>query len=129
VRSILAAWARGDFSSSDWADEDIEFVIAEGPAPGRWHGLAGLSEGFRGLVNAWDDYRVEGVDYLELDGERVLVSIRPTGRGKSSGLELGQTLTIAANLFEVTDGKVTRLVLYFDRDRALAEVEQGDSAD
>ncbi|MGH2994302.1 MAG: hypothetical protein ACRDL1_12310 [Solirubrobacterales bacterium] len=42
------------------------------------------------------------------------------GRGKTSGLELGRMPTRGANLFHVRGGKVTRLVLYWDRVRALA---------
>jgi hypothetical protein len=125
VQSIFAEWERGDFTSSDWADDEIEFVIADGPAPGSWRGRRGLSDGFRGLVNAWEGYRVEAVDYLELDHERVLVFLRPAGRGRTSGLDLGQTRTTQANLFHLGHGKVTRLVLYLDRERALDELGLG----
>jgi hypothetical protein len=67
VRSIYAAWDRGDYSSTEWAHPEIEYVIADGPSPGSWTGPAGIAEGARG-------------------------------------------------------GKVTRLVLYWNCERALAEV-------
>jgi hypothetical protein len=61
VRSIHAAWDRGDYSSVEWAHPEIEFVIADGTQPGR-------------------------------------------------------------NVFHLRDGKVTRLVIYHERDRALADL-------
>jgi hypothetical protein len=44
------------------------------------------------------------------------------GSGKTSGLDLGQVRTEVAALFHVCDGKVTRLVLYWDRERAFADL-------
>jgi hypothetical protein len=39
VRSIYAHWERGDFSSAEWADAEIEYVFADGLAPGIRRGL------------------------------------------------------------------------------------------
>ena len=122
VRSIYAAWERGDFSSAEWAHPEIEFVIADGPSPGSWTGPAGLAEGVRSLVSAWEALRVEADEYRELDGERVLVLSYFSARGKKSGLELGQMRTKGAELFHVRGGKVTRFVVYYDRERALADL-------
>ena len=121
VRSIFAAWERGDFSSAEWAHPEIEFSIADGPAPGSWRGLAEMATGWREFLNAWEDFHADGVDeYRELDGERVLALQRFSVRGKTSGLDLRQMR--GANLFEVRQGKVKRLVLYWDRERALADL-------
>ena len=38
VRSIVANWERGDWSSDSWIDPEIEYVIAGGPQPGTWKG-------------------------------------------------------------------------------------------
>lgn len=54
-----------------------------------------------------------------LDDERVLVLMHFSRRGKTSGPEVGDTRTKGANSFQLQGGKVTRLVLWWDRDRAL----------
>ena len=45
-----------------------------------------------------------------------------SGRGKTSGLELEQMQAQGAGLFHVRGGKVTRLVVYFDAERAFADL-------
>ena len=87
VRSIYAAWERGDFSSAEWAHPEIEYVQVEGPEPGVWTGLAGMAEGTRDFLSTWKEFRIEADEYRELDGERVLVLQRHSGRGKTSGVE------------------------------------------
>jgi ketosteroid isomerase-like protein len=129
VRSIHAAWERGDYSSAEWAHPEIELVFADGPSPGSWAGLAGLEEGWRGWLSAWDDIRVVVEEYREVDGERVLVLFHFSGRGKTSGLELGQMRTRAASLYHVTGGKVTRQVIYWHGERALADLGLAPEAD
>ena len=119
VRSICASWERGDFSSADWAHGDIEYVIADGPTPGSWTGLAGLVEGWRNWLNAFEDFRAEAVEYRELDEERVLVLTDFAGHGRTSGVDIGQTQSRGANLFHIRGGKVTRLVTYLDHAEAL----------
>jgi ketosteroid isomerase-like protein len=123
VRSIYADWERGDFSSGAWAHPEIEFVFADGLAPGTRTGLAGMAEAMQEVLSTWERWSVKAEEYRALDGERVLVLVHQSGRGKTSGFEIGQMRTQrGANLFHVRDGKVTRLALYADRDRALADL-------
>jgi ketosteroid isomerase-like protein len=124
VRSIYADWERGDFSSSEWAHPEIEFVFADGPSRGTWTGLAGMAKTMQEYLSAWEQARADAAEYRELDNERVLVLAHLSGRGKVSGLEAGSLGGKEAFVFHMDDGKVTRLVYYFDRDRALADLGQ-----
>ena len=122
MRSISVAWEGGDFSSAEWADPTIEYVVADGPSPGRWTGLPGMAEATRTWLSAWEDVRIEVEEYREIDDERLLVLIQFRARGKTSGLDLSRMSTKSANLFHVRDGKVTKIVQYLSRDRALADL-------
>jgi ketosteroid isomerase-like protein len=119
VRSIAAAWERGSYGSVEWADPEIEFVIADGPEPGRSTGLTGLAPKLLEFQDAWQEYHSEAVEYRELDNERVLVLTYASGRAKASGVQIGQ---MRANVFHLRGGKVTRLVAYWDRERAFADL-------
>jgi ketosteroid isomerase-like protein len=122
VRSIYAAWERGDFSDVDWADPDIEYTGIDGLSPGTSRGVQGMGAGWREFVADWSDFRAEAEEYRELDDERVLVLHRFSGRGRTSGVEVGPTGAKGACLFYVADGQVTKLLLYSVRDRALADL-------
>ena len=122
VRSIFAAWARGDYHSAGWAHPRIELVAHDGPAPGSWTGVAAVAEAWRETLSAFEALRTVADEYRVLDDERVLVLMHFSGRGKTSGLEVGEIHTKGANLFQLEGGKVTRLVLWWDRDRALSDL-------
>ena len=135
VRSIYAAWESGDFSSADWADTAIEYVLVDGPQPGRWTGVAEMAAAWRSFAEVWGYYRVQADEYRELDDERVLVLIHSSVEGKISGTRASQARAEGANLFHIRDGRVRRLVVGFSREHVLADLgrlpedEAADSSD
>ncbi len=122
VRSIYEATARGDFSAAEWADPDIELDLVDGPSPGHWVGVAGLVEAFSSILSAWDRFRIEADEIRELDGERVLALDRYEGTAKSSGVQLADVQAQGATLFHVRHSKVTKIVIYWERETGLADL-------
>jgi ketosteroid isomerase-like protein len=119
VRSIYADWEEGDLSRVDWADPEIEYVVAEGPEAGVYSGLGEVARYVRGVLSDMADWRNAAEEYRELDDGRIFVVDRLTGRGRSTGL---QGEAVGARVFEISAGRVTKLVIYSDRDRALADL-------
>lgn len=81
-----------------------------------------MAEAWREFLSAWSEFHQEADEYLELDEERVLVFFSFSGRGKTSGVDLGQIRSKGAGLFHLHDGKVTRFVGYLDRELAVADL-------
>jgi ketosteroid isomerase-like protein len=122
VRSIYAAQKRGEPNPRAWAHPEIELVFADGPSPGSWTGVDRMVEGWRAYLDAWENYYSEPLEMRELDDVRVLVFDRVHGRAKASGVDLGEISPHSADVWHVRDGRVVRIVVYFDRERALADL-------
>jgi ketosteroid isomerase-like protein len=120
VRSIYAAWARGDYTASDWADPNIEFVWVGGLEDVEaWSGITAMAEGWRAILEPLDDWHAVPDEFRDLGDERVLVLVRGTGRGKASGVPIQHD---GATVFDFRGGKVTRITAYPERDRAVVDL-------
>jgi hypothetical protein len=101
-------------------------VFADGLEPGSFMGRDGLVQAMRGLFGAIEDFRNEAEEYRELDAGRVLVLTRLSGRGKTSGVQIGH---LGAEVFEIHNRTVTKIVVYWARDHAFADPGAGGVGD
>jgi ketosteroid isomerase-like protein len=116
VRSISADWERGDFRRVEWADPTSNGCWSKDLHQAHGTVWSGWPKGFRESMSAWQDARVRAEELRELDDEQVLVLAGFGGRGKASGIPLPNVKV--AHVFHVREGKITRFVAYWDRDRA-----------
>ena len=120
VRSIYDAWEAGDFSrAGEWAHPEIECASFGGPLAGGFTGTAAIEDGWRVLIETLDDVKPQAEEYRDIDEERVLVLSCLRGREKDSGENVEQ---LRANLFRIRDGRVVRLIFYWNRGRAYADL-------
>jgi uncharacterized protein len=127
VRPIYEEWGRGNYRTIfevyaprmewGWSDE--------------FPGLAGVHEDqrdpnprLRAWLSPWEDWRIAADDYLEL-GDHVVVLTSYRGRGKGSGVEIEQQ---GAHVLEVRDGKVVRLEIFADREKAIESARRAERA-
>jgi uncharacterized protein len=108
VRALFERFDRGDtdalleFISDDFVMEIPPSMSAE---PDVYEGRAGALRYLRGFDGLIEDVRFEPLELIE-EGEQVLASLRLTGRGVTSGIEVTQ---LAAVVISIDEGKVTRM--------------------
>jgi len=69
------------------------------------------------------DWADRGMEFVFADGPEPASGRGPAAMWvRSSGIELTQVLARGASLMEMREGKVTKLVLYWERDHALADL-------
>jgi ketosteroid isomerase-like protein len=115
VRRIYSAWERGDFSETWWAADGFVFEVADGISP-IVTDLEGMSRAWRDWLQGWRSFHTRSEELRDL-GDVVLGINTFGGEGRTSGLVPDAR---GATIWTIADGKVTRLVLYTDAQRALA---------
>jgi ketosteroid isomerase-like protein len=118
VRSAFEAFTTGDIDAVlEFCDPEI--VVHDPGRTGRtYRGLAELRGFWEEWLETWQEYRVEPQEIIEAGGQ-VFVHTGQTGRGRFSGIEVGQDLF---QVFRVRNGKVVEYRIYADRTEALESV-------
>jgi len=113
-------------------DRDVESYLAcctadiqmENPVAaiqGAYEGSDGIRRFFADVLDTSPDFRIT-IERLESIGpDRVLGFMRLNMSGRASGINLGTDLP-STNLYDFTDGKITRVRIFFDRKEALEAV-------
>ena len=113
VRRTFAAFDREDGEAAlELFDPEVEWSPTEGTYRGREGVLSSVAE----WLEPWEEHHVE-VEELTPAGDQVFAVIHLTGRGAGSGMEIDQRFF---QLFDVRNGKITRMVEFVRRDEALA---------
>jgi ketosteroid isomerase-like protein len=116
VRGIFEAWSRGDFTSIDWADPEIEFSSA-GPDLDRHRGIEAAGRAWAEFLAAFDDLSIVAEAFHDA-GDKVVVEQIFHGRGKGSGIPIDELPGGA--VLTLRDGKVTRFEGHTTFEGALA---------
>jgi ketosteroid isomerase-like protein len=120
LRGGFDAFARGDVDDVlERLDTDVDWSPAIGPILGveTVRGREALRRFLtRDLFEGFDQFGAEPLSIEDLGGEYVLVMVRYTGRGQSSGIEMDMT---SASLYRMRDGKVVTMRDYPTRTEAL----------
>jgi ketosteroid isomerase-like protein len=130
VRSLSESFAGIDVADIDWGSDavrgavehlysdDVELRTLESGlgtgVDGFYKGLDGAIEYLQDWLEPFREYHVEWLDYIEA-GDCVLVPSRQWGVGSASGARAELELTY---LYELQDGKITRINQYDTLDQA-----------
>jgi ketosteroid isomerase-like protein len=115
VRRVYEGWARGDFSEGEVFHPDVEFEMPDWPHSADARGVDEMARTWRATLSAWDDFRAEADQFIE-SGSHVVVLNHIQARGKGSGADVSAD---TAAVWTMDAGKVVRLALYWDTDKAL----------
>ena len=120
LRRGYEAFGAGDLDYVlDQLDPDVDWYPAIAPILGveTLRGRDAVRRFFRrDLFEGFDQFRAEPLSFEDLGGDFVLVMVRYTGRGESSGIEMDQTF---ATLYELRGGKTVTMRDYPTRTEAL----------
>lgn len=93
----------------DWSD-------SRSPYSGVYRGHAEIREAWQGWNDAWDEWRPEILEAIEVDGDTVVIVTLVNARGKGSGVPVQAR---GASVWTVRDGRVAYAKLCQNKAEAL----------
>ena len=116
VRRGYEAFGRGDIGAAmELFHPDVEWHDPDRPGGGTYRGHEGVLRNLEEWLEGWEEFRLEPEEFLEA-GDRVVVLVRQSGRGKGSGVEVDTRLHFH---FGLRDGKVVHIYEHLNRAEAL----------
>ena len=84
--------------------------------PQHLQGVPVMLEFWEQMRTAWDDLTREPLEFIQAPGERVVVLVRQSGRGRESGVPVEIHFF---HLLTIRDGRVRKVEVFRDRADAL----------
>ena len=128
IRGLWEPFKGVNLTAVDWDDEAIREMTerfwspevelswtSSGPEARVYQGRDGLIQAFREWSEAFSEYYVEPLDYIEV-GDRVVVPNRQRGIGSTSGIAVEDEFSW---VYEIRDNQMARLDEYDTLEEAL----------
>jgi steroid delta-isomerase-like uncharacterized protein len=122
ARAIAAVNERDIDAYLSCCTEDVELATPLAEVAGVHQGAAGIRRFFADIADTGPDFRLT-IERMEAIGsDRVLALMQVTATGRASGIPMGPAATPVVetgNVYDLIDGKIRRIRIFLDRDRAL----------
>ena len=118
IRTAYEAFDRGDLEAvSRLHARTIEWQTSvEDPDAATHRGRAAVRRYIEGYMETFPRLRADLEECVEAGGDRVLATVRYTGRARASGMDMDWRQWL---IYTIEDGMIVRSAEYFDRDQAL----------
>ncbi len=128
IRGGFESWESGDVEATlALYDPEIEvYAPPEIGNAGTYHGTDGFLEWTRAWLEAWETFQQELVAVEAFGDTHALARVNQTGEGKGSGIRVERAATY---IYDVRDGKLVFMALFFDHEKAVALAREREAAD
>lgn len=117
-RAIAAINARDIDAYLACCTENVELLISASVGA-EYSGADGIRRFFTDIEDAGPDFRIEVQRVQAIDDGNVLAFLRVSSTGRASGIV---TSAESANVYDLVEGKISRIRIFLDRDEALKVV-------
>ena len=121
IKRSSEAFYSGDLEAAAAMVAEDAVFYRDVPDASEYHGFEGFLAATAEWTEGFEDHAIEPQEYVD-GGERVLVRVLQSGRGKGSGVPVAEDWWF---VYEVREGRIARLEIYADPEKAHAAAGLG----